>query len=180
MTSNAEIFRYLTDDGLAADGTNQQVLGDGGSTAVPYYAGPAAGKYWHIERMIVYIEDGTFPKISEYGSTGALTNGIRLYETHGGVSGPIEVDLMGGLTAKKNADWASFCFDISLSQPGSGNGIVVARWTFGRAGAPLVLAGSHDDKLVLLNQDAMAALVDHRIFIQGIETIDPHTIPSGL
>lgn len=171
---------YLTDDGLPADGTNQQVLSNGSSTAVPYYAGPDEGFYWHIERMIIYIEDTGAPKITEYGSATALTNGVRLYETRGGVAGTEIKDFMGGITAKANADWASFCFDISLSAPGSGNGVVLVRWTFGKAGAPIVLGGARQDKLVILNQDNLSAtLIDHRFFIQGIQTNDPHSIPSG-
>jgi len=171
------IFRYLTDDGLAADGTNQVVTSDGSSIAVPYYAGPASGKYWHLERMIIYIEDGASgPKITEYGANVALTNGLRLCITRGGPSGVITLDLMDGSTAKANSDWASFCYDVRLSQPGSGNSVVVARWTFGHSGESIILSGDREDKIVLLNQDQLNVLVDHRFHIHGVESNDPHPI----
>lgn len=174
-----EFFEYLTDDGLDADGTNQKVLTDGSVTPVPYFAGPEAGKYWHISRLIMYIEGVTSPKVTQYGSTAALTNGMRLFHTSGGATGAELKDFMGGLTAKTNADWSSFCFDVNLSQPGQGNGIVVGRWTFEKAGTPVILDGNKDDKLVLLNQDDLSSsLIDHRFFIQGVETNDPHPLPA--
>jgi hypothetical protein len=168
------IFQYLTDDGLVADGTNQQMAVDG-TTPVRFYAGPAAGEYWHVERLLLYIEDGTAPKITEYGAATALTNGVRLYVTRGGPTGIEIVDLMGGFVAKSNADWKSFCYDVDLSNPGSGNGVVAGRWTLSKAGAPVVLDGSRDDKIVALVQDNLTALVDHRIFLQGQSKNHPHT-----
>lgn len=176
--SQVEFFCYLTDDGLMADGTNQKVLTNGSVTPVRYFVGPAAGKYWHVARLIIYMEDGTGPKVSEYGSATALTNGMRLIHTSGGADGKELKDFMGGLTAKSNADWSSFCFDVNLTQPGAGNGVVVGRWTFGKSGTPVILDGNKDDKIVLINQDDLSAnLIDHRFFIQGVETIDPHPLP---
>ncbi len=171
------VFRYLTDDGLVADGTNQVVVSDGSSVNVPYYAGPDSGEYWHIERMIIYIEDGAAsPKITEYGAATALSNGLRLYVTRGGPAGVETLDLMGGGTVKSNGDWASFCYDVQLSQPGSGNGVVSARWTFGHSGESIILSGARNDKLVLLNRDQLNVLVDHRFHIHGVESHDPHPI----
>jgi len=174
MSNPRNVFRYLTDDGLVADGTNQVIVSDGSSTAVPYYAGPASGFYWHIERMIIYIEDVGAPKITEYGSAAALTNGMRLYVTRGGAAGAETLDVMGGGVAKANSDWASFCYDVTLSAPGSGNGIALFRWTFGHSGDSIVLDGARGDKLVLLNRDQLNVLIDHRCHIHGVETTDPH------
>lgn len=167
----SHVYRYLTDDGLVADGSNEKVISASGDL---YYAGPAEGKYWHIERMLVYIEDGTAPKINEYGGATALTNGHKLNVLRGGASGAVITDLLGGITIKSNGDWGSLCYDLSLSNPGSGNGVVLVRWTFGKSGSPLVLSGAREDKLVLQTQDALNALVDHRFMIQGVETNDPH------
>ena len=165
------VYRFLTDDGLVSDGTNELVIS---ASADKYYAGPSVGKYWHIERMIIYMEDGTAPKINEYGSTGALTNGCLLRTTRGGPDGVETLDLLGGIVVKTNGDWASLCYDIDLSIPGSGNGVVLVRWTFGRAGQPIVLDGARGDKIVLQTQDAMNALVSQRFMIQGVETNIPH------
>lgn len=167
----SNVYRFLTDDGLISDGTNELVTS---ASADKYYAGPAAGKYWHIERMIIYIEDGTAPKINEYGAAGARTNGNLFYVTRGGPDGVKTLDLLGGVVVKTNGDWGSLCYDISLTIPGSGNGVVLGRWTFGKSGAPLVLDGAREDKIVLQTQDAMNDMVSQRFMLQGIETNIPH------
>jgi len=51
---------------------------------------------------------------------------------------------------------------------------VLARWTFGKSGSPLVLDGSRGDTIVLQTQDAMNDMVSQRYMIQGVETNDPH------
>ncbi len=171
---NGPVFRHLTDDGLVGDGTNYLIVGDGGSTAVPYYAGPATGKYWHIERMLIFIEDVGAPKISEYGSATALGNGLTLDVRRGGAGGSSILDLTDGARIKSNGDWAHHCYDISLTQPGSGNGVVPVRWTFGKSGQPLVLDGAKAEKLVLENNDQLNVLISHTAIIQGYETNVPH------
>jgi len=167
----SQVYRYLTNDGLVADGTNEKVIS---ASADKYYAGPADGEYWHITRMIIYIEDGTSPKINEYGAASALSNGCLLRTTRGGPDGIETLDLLGGIAVHSNGDWASLCFDIDLSIPGSGNGVVIVRWTFDKAGEPVILHGSRGDKIVLETRDAMNALVDHRFMLQGHTSDMPH------
>ena len=168
------IFRHLTDDGLVGDGSNYLITSDGSSTAVPYYAGPVEGKYWHIERMLIFIEDAGAGTISQYGSATALTNGLTLDVRQGGPSGPSVLDLTDGAPVKSNGDWAHHCYDISLSAPGSGNGVVLVRWTFGKSGAPLILSGARNEKLVLENNDQLNVLIKHTAIIQGVEDNDPY------
>ena len=160
------IFRYLTDDGLTT-GERSMVV-NGGTTPVPYYAGPAAGEVWDIHRMLVYIEDGS-ASASTYGGISALTNGLTLKTTTGGLTGATNIDVLDGHPIAKNSDWSGTCYDLNITSPGQGNSIVSVRWTFSKGGAPLTLVGHKSEKFVATINDAMAGLVEHHIMIQGVE-----------
>jgi hypothetical protein len=169
------IFRYLTDDGLVADGTNDDMHVDGSSTTVPFYIGPPSGKYWDIHRMIIFIQDGGAGKVGDYGSiTGGLTNGMTVHVHTGGIGGTDILDLLDGETIKTNGEWISICYDVTIAQPGAGDTYVGARWTFEKSGVPLRLSGHRNEVLIVDVNDNLTALVDHRAFIQGVE-LDSNT-----
>lgn len=160
------VYRYLTDDGLAADGTNLEMIG----AADKYYAGPADGKYWVLHRGILYIEDATTMTVSTYGGISALTNGVKLYTTTGGPDGTQAVDLTGGESIHNNGEWSGLCYDVQFTSPGNGNDVLSARYTFSKAGRPLILNGNNSDKIVMQTQDSHTGLVSHRFLVQGYET----------
>jgi hypothetical protein len=164
------VFRHLTDDGLVGDGSNQVANRNGAVTAVPFYAGPAAGKVWDIYRMLVTIEDNAVFTAANYGGVSTLTNGVTLQICRNGAEGLPEVlDLMDGGAATGLVSWADFCYDMTTHTFGSGNNFAVARWTFAKAGEPLRLVGANGDVLQALIQDDLTGLVGHQFFIQGIE-----------
>lgn len=169
------IFRHLTDDGLVGDGSNFLITSDGSSTAIPYFAGPPDGRFWHVYRLIMFIEDVGAPTSAKYGAAPALTNGLNL-NVKLGSGGASILDLTDGAPIKNNGDWAHHCHDVVLDEPGAGNGIVTARWTFSHSGAPLVLAGNRTEVLELTNNDQLNVLVLHTAIIQGVESDNPHTL----
>jgi hypothetical protein len=169
-SGKAHVYRHLTDDGLVADDTNSNANVNGAVTAVPFYAGPPAGKVWDIHRMLVLIEDDAVITADNYGGISALANGCTLKIHRDGPSGPEVLDLMDNHAATNNASWGHFCYDITNHSFGSGSNFVVVRWTFAKAGEPLRLVGANDDKLVLLVQDDLSTLVEHTFIIQGLES----------
>ena len=164
----SHVMKYLTDDGLAPDGTNESMVV---STATDFYRGPAEGKVWYIERALFYIEDAT-ATLSTYGGISALTNGCGFKVRSGGVNGQEELDLLDGHPIKKNGDFGAVCYDVAINGPGSGNNMVLVRWTFGKAGAPLKLQGAKNQVLVWEINDSMTGLVEAHVVILGLEDND--------
>jgi hypothetical protein len=163
------IFRHLTDDGLVGDGTNQAANVNGASTAVKLWSGPADGKIWHIERMIILVEDNAVFNAQNYGGVATLANGVTVQRKSGGATGTVEQDLLDGTTVKSGVGWAAHCYDYTYHQHGSGDNFFVVRWTFGKSGKPLKLDGGNTDVLVATINDDLSTLVAHHFIIQGVE-----------
>ena len=168
---------HLTDDGLVADGTNDNMNVDGSSTPVPFYRGPPVGETWAIHRMIVLIEDNANFTADGYGGVATLTNGIDFSIFTGGVAGTETEDLLDGDPVNSVADWASNCYDMAEHTFGSGNNFIVIRWTFTKMGRPLILQGDVNDIICLVINDDLTGLVKHQAHIQGhqIGGKDRHT-----
>jgi len=163
------VFRRLTDDGLVGDGTNAAANVNGSVTPVPFYAGPATGKVWELERMVVEVRDSLPFNVENYGNVATLSNGITLQVKRGGVGGTEVLDLVDGSPIKSGVGWASHCYDYEYKDHGTGDNFFVVRWTFSKAGIPLKLDGFHNDVLVATINDDLTALVDHEFNIQGIQ-----------
>ncbi len=122
-----------------------------------------------VFRVIVFLEDIKPLMLDNYGSSiaGGLTNGITVLVA--GDPGTI-VDLTDGHPIKTNADWGKVAYDMNMKDwfP-SGNQIMVARWTFAKAGEPLILHRPHNDKLVFRVNDDMSTLIQHTFLVQGVE-----------
>lgn len=161
------VFRYLTDDGLVADGSNDDMVR---ASADKYYAGPEEGKVWDIHRLIFFCEDATAMQAATFGGITALTNGVIVRTTRGGPDGAELVDYTGGHAIKRNGDWAALCYDMNIyGSPGSGNDMMAVRWTFSKSGAPIKLVGAKNEKFVMHVQDATTGLVEMHAVIQGYE-----------
>lgn len=168
MSARGPLYRFLTDDGLIADGTNQDMTG----TTDKYYIGPPEGEYWVLHRAIVYIEDNGNMTVATYGTQSVLSSGCKFYTTSGGANGTVNVDLLGGLTLKNNGGWAGVCYDMDIKTAlGGGNDICVARYTFGKSGVPLILSGATEDKIVFHVQDDLTSIIAHTIKIQGYDIL---------
>lgn len=162
-------YRHLTDDGLVGDGSNFSANVNGSVTPVNFYAGPASGKVWRIERMIISIEDNAVFNAENYGGISTLSNGILVRKLRSGPTDTVILDLLDGRPVTSMVKWASFCYDGQYSDFGSGNNFYEVRWTFSRSGTPLKLSGHNQEKLVVTVRDDLSTLVSHTFHIQGIE-----------
>ena len=161
------IYRFLTDDGLVADGTNLEM---NVGSADKFYAGPADGTYWVLHRALIYMEDAQTMTASTYGGVTELTNGTKFYTTTGGPDGTTVTDFTGGENVHNNGEWGALCYDVQFTAPGNGNDILLCRYTFSKAGKPIILDGNNSDKIVVHIQDSLTGLLSHRVMIQGYET----------
>ena len=120
----------------------------------------------YIHRLLISIEDSSGFKAEIYGSGSALSNGIRLL-----VRDDDDTELAvftNGHVVTTNSHWAIYCYDVDVKSwrsTGSGNELLVARWTFTRMGAPLKLDAGHS-LVVELNDDFMG-LIHHDFIVQG-------------
>ena len=169
FSDTLHVYRHLTDDGQVADGTNNNANANGVITPVDYFAGPAEGKVWEIERMIVKIQDDSQFTAAKYGGIDTLANGVHVGLHYSGKDGPQVLDLLDGSNITGTAEWSAHCHDVKVFTFGAGDNYVSVRWTFGKAGEPIVLHGYHKDKIVVTIRDDLSTLVDHSFVIQGIE-----------
>lgn len=159
-------FCHLTDDGLLSDGTNHLADVDGSVTPVPFFRGPTTG-YWKVARLIVVISDTGGLGAEEYGNISTLTNGVTVKIHQGGVTGPVELDLMDGDAVRSSVDWSRYCYDVTDHTFGSGDNFIAVRWTFNNTGGPLLLSAHSNDVLVATIQDNLVGLVKHTFMLQG-------------
>lgn len=150
--------RYLSSDGTTS-GTK-----DMSTTADEYYIQDTSNTL-AVTRMIVSYQDGTGGLGNEYGNLGsALTTGIEIKTTRRDGSTVIN-NLTDGVPVKQNADWARFCYDFNIFAFSGADDIFVARWTFSKAGEPIILEPGQTLRMYI--QDDLTNLTDHYALVQG-------------
>lgn len=159
------VYKWLVEEG---NESNVEAVGDyssGGQGATSFVYEVPVGFELHLARLIVTIEDGAGMRAERYGGlSSALTNGIIVESLTS--EDVVDMDLTDGHPVKTNADWASFCYDAQVLSWGAGDELLVARWSFDRAGQPFVVpAGEH---FTVRLQDDMSGLIAHRFVIQGL------------
>lgn len=153
---------FLTDTGLATG--DKEVTGDYSSTKGYFYLMPPEDKVYVIERMLIIIRDATQTGADKYGGIAELANGMRLEVRKGD---EVEYDMLAGDMVKSNAVWARHCFDVNEIAWGNGDTFVAARWTFAKAGRPLVLRGQLAERLTVIANDNLTGLLSHTFLVQG-------------
>ena len=153
------IFAYLDTNGDSSGVFNG--IGDYSSSPVDFFLQPPVDEVWAIERMIVSIR-GDCGR-GGYGQAAALTNGIHIKTTNS--AGDTLLDLDCVCPIKDEFQWGSLCFDVKHHETNEGNTWVFVRWTFGKAGLPIVLR--HQDRLVVTLNDDFRHLTAHRFQVQG-------------
>ena len=131
---------------------------------------PETHRMAHITRMIVLIEDDdNFGATSYGGIVGGLTNGIHINVRNSLDGDAIVADLDDQEPVYTNTDWAGLCHDMTAFVFGTGqnNQVATVRWTFEKAGGPLMLHGAKGHYLTVELSDDLSTLVDHRFLIQG-------------
>ena len=119
-----------------------------------------------INRMIVRIADTGPLSADKYGGLAALSNGVEVLLLDG--SGATFKDLTDGLPIKTNGEWARVCHDVTIDRFGAGKHYVSVRWTFARAGQPVLLKPGW--ALAVNLQDDFTGLEDHTFQFQGYAT----------
>lgn len=155
----AAYYRFLDTNG---DGTGtQNAVGDYSVTPQEFYFEPDVDA--KIHRMIIHIEDTSGFQAQDYGNiTGGLTNGYSLSVRDNGNE---ILDLCDGLLIQTNAEIGRYCYDVDVKTWGAGNEALQARWTFDKAGAPLVINAGY--RLSITLNDDLTGLIEHYFMIQG-------------
>lgn len=117
-----------------------------------------------IERLIVSMEDTTGMQAQEYGNLGsALAVGWKFLVLD--ESSATACDLTDGVPITTNAEIGQTCYDVDVKSWGSGNELLLARWTFTRAGQAIFLPKGYRVKVPLA--DDFTGLISHRFQVQG-------------
>ena len=157
------LSRYLD---TAGDGTGtKNANGNYASEAEIFYCQPGATEKIAATRMLVSVEDTNGFIAEEYGNLAtALTNGVtvRVSDDNG-----VIVDLTDGIPVKYNAQWGALCYDVDVKTWGNGNELLVARWTFQKAGDFLNLDGSYNERVEVVLNDNLTGLISHYFLLQG-------------
>lgn len=121
-----------------------------------------------LHRMITYLQDTGNFSVSTYGNGVILANGIRILVRD--VNDAIVSEIDGGTPIQSNADWSSLCYDINYHSFGVGDNALSVRWTFHRAGAPILINGTVGEYFVVELNDDFSGLTDHTFNVQGLIT----------
>ena len=139
------------------------------SSETDYYITPPLGEVWEIARAIFSWVDVKSFEIEEFGAQTALVGGISLVVSRLVDGVAVEETLNPGHPIKDNGDFGHLCYDVQwLKWANSTNEQAVARWTFSKGGAPIVLR--YGEKLIvrfLANSDTSALIEIHTCF-QGV------------
>ena len=146
------------------DGAEHEAIGNYLAVPTRFIWTPDAGRVAHIHRMIITVQDDGNFTAATYGNRIELVNGISVT-----VRNVSDDSLIHDYTAEhpivSNAEWASHCFDADVKAWGSGDQLLVVRWTFTRGGSPVALT---DEEYMSMDlNDDFTALVAHRFVIQG-------------
>ena len=156
--------RHRIDAFLRLDGTGtHEAIGDYSSTPVRFTWTPLENRTAHIHRMIISVQDTGAFDAAKYGNNLTLTSGVSL--TVRNVADDSQAHSYTVEPIKVNAGWAAHCYDTDVKTWGTGDEILIARWTFSRAGSPMILKDT--DYVSIDLNDTFVNLVAHRFVIQG-------------
>ena len=160
--SGTLLYQYLDVDG---DGTGVfNAVGNYAAAAEDFYIQPPVDTLYVIHRMIIHIHDGAAFSAEKYGALAVLTNGVSV--TVKQVSPAVDlVDLTAREPIVSNAEWGALCFDVDLASYGQGDVYLNVRWTFSKAGQPIVL--NDNQRLAVTVNDDLTGLIGHKFMVQG-------------
>jgi hypothetical protein len=136
-----------------------------GIGATDYVIEPPEDEVWDVHRLLVMIEDAGAFDAAKYGNAIDLTNGITLQIEN--AAGVINQIIPTYHPVKANADWGEWCYDVDVKSWGTGNEVMLVRWTFAKGGTTIKLSGKRGEKLVVTLNDDFTGLVEHHMTVQG-------------
>ncbi len=141
-------------------------IGTYAAAAEEFILSPPAGKVYEVARMLVTVEDAGSFDASKYGNGVVITKGIVITGQSKGTA--IEITDPNELI-NTNAEWGSYCYDADVKTWGTGNELLLVRWTFSKAGSPIVLDSRAEDFIKITLNDDFDDLVSHHFHFQGEE-----------
>lgn len=136
---------------------------DHSATPVDYFISPPAGRIYAISRLLTCIKDSGSLDADGYGNGASLTNGIIVSSKT--PSGELIARHDGGQTIKTNAQWGRLCYDVKEHVWGLGDEILLVRWTFTKAGGPLIY--DEGERFCVTINDDHTNLTSHTFLVQG-------------
>jgi hypothetical protein len=135
-------------------------------TAQSYYVGPPpTDENWHIVRLLATMIDNTFTDAADYGAiNNGLPTGIDLHVVDG------DDNILYDFTPvpiKRSHDWSLYAGPDAVTVGGAGADPLMVRWTFQKAGYPVLLEGARGMRLRLLKPDDLSSMVSHIVGVQG-------------
>jgi len=163
------------------NGTRSNANENYSSSASTFYYQVPVNRIASLTRIIVTIEDNKNDLAPDlYGGLAKLTNGLTIKITDKNDQNPyylISNTVAGQATGtsplpiKTNLDWSAICYDFSrILQGGSALDQAQFRWTFTRAGSPIIL--ENEEKFCIVCNDDFSTLSQHFFTIQGLEAFD--------
>lgn len=160
-TEEGFFIRTGTRDGLITGDSVSNI--DGSVTPVDFYTAPASGEIMEVVELSIELSDGGNPTLDEYGNIGsALTNGVQIYLERNGVKSPL------GLPIKDNRSLFNLGPQISYIQLASQERITRASFNirdFAKQG--VLLDFRTNDRLGIIIQDDLSALISHSVTLKG-------------
>lgn len=144
---------------------NGQGTTDMATTADEYLYKPAVDTVAVLQRALIYIVTAARIDPGEYGDQAALTNGIKI--TVKDSSGTVLHDFTP-VAITTNGHWALLA-GSDLVPPAYTAGVdnLYIRWTFSKAGYPVILNGDKGEYFSCNVRDTLASLSNHFIQVQG-------------
>ena len=162
------ISRYADATG---DGSgNSNFIGNYSSAAEEAIIAVGGKDDYVITRVIVSVYGVKTFTAQIYGNAGVgvLTNGIEV--KHIAADGTTVLnDLTDGTPVTINAEWGALCYDVDVKSWGAGNEMLLARWTFAKAGQEGINLSENESIRVFLNDD-FSGLLSHRFMFQGFHS----------
>jgi len=159
-------------DVLPADRVSQLLdsVGDGSgvtemaTTADSYMYIPPAGYVVYLNRLNIFIEDGTKFQGELYAGVAALSNGIIVtIENPAGV-----IHTLTPQPVKKTGHWTLVAgVDVRETDYIAGDDTYMVRWTFARGNSPVRLDAGLGEFLNFQVRDTLAGLVSQVAQVQG-------------
>ena len=139
------------------------------AAAAEYIYRPAAGEVAELVRMLTYIQTSARISPGKYGDQTALSNGILITVKD---SSDAIIHTFTPQAIKITQHWGLLAgFDITASAFTAGVDSTVIRWTFAKAGAPIILNGDRGEYLSVNVRDTLASLSSQISHVQGQKAI---------
>ncbi len=161
MARKDGIFRLLDTVGNGTGTTD--AIGDYSSTPQSFRISDSTG-WGEIHRIIIMLQDSGSFDMELYGNGLALTNGVRVFLKNGSDEVIQEYTAFPILS---NADWMGHCYDYAHSDIGQGDEVGSIRWTFSKAGQPVIVKFDQGEYLEVYLNDDFTGLTHHRFTVQG-------------